>query len=145
MARLARAGKTNMLVRTTALRLIEDLPQKAYLAEIERLWRWVRDDIRYAKDVHGVETVQTPERTLELRAGDCDDKVTLICAMLESIGHPCRMVAMAFTPNNYSHVIAETKVGRGYKATWIPLETTEDKPFGWYPRGRPHQRMVVTV
>lgn len=145
MARLARAGKTNMLVRSTALSIVQDLPPKAYIREIEAIWRFVRDDIRYVRDVHGVETIQTPERTLQLAQADCDDKVTLICALLESIGHPCRMVAMAFSPANYSHVIAETKVGRGYRAHWIPLETTEpNKPFGWYP-GRPHQRMVVTV
>lgn len=144
MARLARAGKTSMPVRSTALSLVQDLPQKAYKAEIERLWAFVRNQIRYVRDVHGVETIQTPERTLDIGQGDCDDKATLLAAMLESIGHPARFVAMAFTSNNYSHVLTETKIGHGYKAMWFPLETTEDKPFGWYP-SRPHARMVVTV
>ncbi len=115
------------------------------MAEIERLWRFVRDQIRYVRDVHGVETVQTPERTLQIGQGDCDDKATLLAAMLESIGHPARYVALAFQPSNFSHVLVETKVGRGPRATWIAMETTELKPFGWYPKHRPHQRMVVTV
>lgn len=115
------------------------------MAEIERLWSFVRNQIRYVKDVHGVETVQTPEQTIRLGQGDCDDKSTLLCAMLLSIGHPCRYAAMAFLPAKFSHVLVETRVGRQrYNSKWIPLETTEVKPFGWYPK-RPHDRMVVTA
>jgi transglutaminase-like putative cysteine protease len=143
MRGLVRAGKVTMPVRTTALSLIQDLPPKAYINEIERLWEFVRDDIRYVKDVAGVETVQTAERTLDLRQGDCDDKGVLLAALLESIGHPTRFVALAFAPHKFSHVLVETRVGRGAKTFWIPLETTEFKPFGWYPQ-RPHSRMVVT-
>ena len=142
MRRLVRRGKTSMPIRTTALSIVQDLPNKLYIAEVEQVWQWVKNNIRYTKDVAGVETLQTPERTLQLQAGDCDDQASLLGALLESIGHPTRFIALAFRPGHYSHVLLETRVGYRNKTIWVPLETTEDKPFGWYP-SRPHTRLVV--
>ena len=143
MRQLVRTGKTSMPVRTTAMRIVQHLPDKAYISEVEAIWRWVRDHIRYTKDVDGVETVQSAERTLELGQGDCDDQSVLINSLLASIGHKTRFTALAFQPNRYSHVFAETFIGlKNGRGRWVALETTEKKPFGWYPQ-RPHQRMTV--
>ncbi len=141
MKRLTIAGRIGQRVRQTALQIVRNLPQKAVRSEILRLHRFVRDNIRYVKDVHGVETLQTPERTLINGQGDCDDKSILLSAMLESIGTPTRFVAMSFAPfKNYSHVMIEARLG----TRWIPLETTEPVAAGWRPP-RKHKRMVVHV
>ena len=139
MRRLVREYKTALPIRQTALAVTNGLPQKDWMGEVRNLHAFVRDHIRYVRDVNGVETIQTPLRTLENEAGDCDDKSTLLASLLESIGYPTRFVAMAFRPGKYSHVLPEVRVGR----RWIPLETTERKQVGWYPR-KPHQRMVVS-
>lgn len=131
-------SKKLLSIRQLALQLTGDLPQKDWRGEIERLHRFVRDKIRYVKDIRGVETVQMPVRTLEFGQGDCDDKSTLLASLLESLGHKTRFVAIAFAPDKFSHVFVEAKLGRG----WIALETTEPKPAGWRPK-TPHQRMVV--
>lgn len=144
MAQLVRTGKTDMAVRDLAGEIVQSLPSKDYIGEVEAVWQWVRDNIRYLRDVQGVETVATPARTLQSRRGDCDDQSVLIGALLSSIGHKIRFAALAFTPHRYSHVFAETMIGKGRARRWLALETTENKPFGWYPQ-RPHQRMVVGV
>lgn len=138
MRRLVQRAKTSWPVRELAQRLVRDLPQKDYLAEIARLHAYVRDEVRYLRDVRGVETLHTPEKLIELKQGDCDDKSTLLAALLESIGHPTRFVAIGTTPGRYQHVYVETKVGD----RWVALETTEDVPAGWRPP-RVAQRMVV--
>ena len=132
MKRLAREGKKNLTVRNTAMSLTQGCGQKDYACEVRTLHAFVRDQIRYIGDIAGVETVQAPEVTLQLRAGDCDDKATLIMAMLESIGHPCRFRAIGFSPDVYEHVYVETKIG----AQWVPLETTEPVNVGWQPNPR---------
>lgn len=123
MTRLARDGKT--VVRPVALQLTQNLKQRDFGAEIDALFDFVKNRIRYVRDIHQIETLQAPERTLQLKAGDCDDKAVLLAALLESIGHPARFHAIGFRPQHFQHVYVETKIGGG----WIPLETTED----WEP------------
>jgi transglutaminase-like putative cysteine protease len=129
MSAYVEAGKKSMTVRDKVLSLTQSLGQKDFVAEIKALHRFVRDDIRYLMDPCDVELVQHPDATLRNRQGDCDDKSTLMCAMLESIGHPTRFVAIGFEPNIYEHVYCETLIGE----RWVSCETTEDVEIGWQP------------
>jgi transglutaminase-like putative cysteine protease len=129
MRDMVRQFKKTLPIRTLALQLTNGMAQKAWSQEIAALHAFVRDRIRYVRDITDVETVQTPVVTLQMGAGDCDDKVTLLAALLESIGHPTRFVAVGFRPEDYEHVYLETRLGAG----WIPLETTEPVEPGWSP------------
>lgn len=127
MAALVRRYKKHYPIRALALSLVAPLIPKDWHGEVARLHGFVRDRIRYVKDIYGVETLATPERTLEIGQGDCDDKSLLLATLLESIGHPTRLVAVAVRPRRqFCHVYVETKVGPG----WIPLEATEPWPAG---------------
>lgn len=130
MREVTKAGKTSLPVRNTALSIISALPQKDWFNEVKLLHKYVRDQVRYVRDIRGVETVQTPDVTLKLKAGDCDDKSVLLASLLESIGHPTRFVAIGFAPDDFVHVYVESRIGTG----WIPLETTEPVEIGWAPR-----------
>ncbi len=131
MRSMVRQGKQNIALRKKALDLTRGLDQKDWLGEVKRLHRFVRDNIRYIRDIQGIETVATPETTLELGQGDCDDKSVLLATLLATIGHPTRFVAVGFRPRHYAHVYVETKIGN----KWIPLETTEPVEVGWSPKG----------
>ena len=132
MRDLVRQYRTDVNLRHTAASLVQHLPQKDWAGQVRTLHEFVRDGIRYIRDVNGVETVQTPDVTLRVKYGDCDDKATLLATMLESIGHPARFVAVGFKePERYSHVFVETPIGE----KWRTLETTVDVPAGWTPRG----------
>lgn len=139
MRTLVQRFKKDSVIRETAISLVSQAKQRDWTAEAGLLYEYVRDRIRYVRDVAGVETLQTPPVTMELEAGDCDDKSTLLAALLASIGHPSRFVATGYKePGRYSHVYVETKIGD----RWVPLDPTTDKPFGWVPR-TPVARMVV--
>lgn len=129
MRKLSQEGKKQLIIRNLALQLVEGLQQKDYLGEVEALTRFVRYGIRYVKDVDEIETLQTPQVTLQVGQGDCDDKVTLLSALLNSIGHKTRFVAVGFIPGIYSHVFLEVNV----RGQWIPIETTEPVDTGWVP------------
>lgn len=129
MRRLTREFKKNIVIRELALSLVKNEKPKDWINEIRRLYEFVRDDIRYVRDIQGVETLATPLKTLEYAQGDCDDKAVLLAALLESIGHPTQFIALAFNQMGFSHVIVETRLGR----QWIALETTEDVDLGWKP------------
>jgi transglutaminase-like putative cysteine protease len=130
MRSLVREFKKHPIVRNITLQLIADLPQKDFAGEVDAIFDFVQNDIRYVKDTAGVETVQTPLKTLELAAGDCDDKTTLLNAMLEAIGFPTRFVAIGPLKNYFSHVYADVLLD----GDWLSLETTEPWPLGKSPR-----------
>lgn len=135
------------IVRTQAERLTRGLPPRQWFAEIRALHEFVRDGIRYLRDPVNMERVATPEMTLEIGQGDCDDKATLLAAMLDSIGHPARFVALAFNGEGFSHVLVETKVRNtgDDRRDWMPLETIlPGKEMGWYPAGNP-RRYILKV
>lgn len=125
------------IVRQKAESLVRDLPPRKYFAEVRALHEFVRDQIRYLRDPVGVERVATPEATLEIGQGDCDDKATLLAALLDSIGHPAQFVAVGLNGEGFSHVLVETKVNNTGNARrdWMPLETIIDRPAGWFPSG----------
>jgi transglutaminase-like putative cysteine protease len=141
MRRLVDRFKTDSRVRDAARSLTQGLQPKAYAQEVHALFAFVRDGIRYLRDTHGVETLQTPVATLELEAGDCDDKSTLLAAMLESIGHPARFVAEGYrAPGAYEHVYVRTRIGN----SWFSLDpTVQTATVGWSPPRRALARMVM--
>lgn len=133
MKEFARGSLKNpdQTIRRCALQIFRNqgVPPRKWLREISALHSFVRDSIRYVKDPDGIELVQTPEATLTLATGDCDDKSTLLAALLLATGHPCRFVAVGMNGNSFSHVLVEAKSGD----RWIPAETIIPKPLGWFP------------
>jgi hypothetical protein len=70
---------------------------------------------------------------LELRAGDCDDMTILLGSLLESIGHPVRLVLTGpdpLRPGLFSHIYLEVNL----RGDWIPCDATMPHPLGWAPR-----------
>jgi hypothetical protein len=131
MRDLKNAYKINPVVRGLAMSLVAQLPQKDYKSEILILTAYVKNQVRYTRDIAGVETLQTPLKTLEFGQGDCDDKSMLLAAMLESIGHHCRFRAVGMKKNDFCHVFPEVM----YQGKWLALETTEPVSVGWEPPG----------
>jgi transglutaminase-like putative cysteine protease len=141
MVKLARTYRADVGIIETAQRVTAGLPSKDYRGEIRALHVYVRDRVRYVRDPRGVEKVQSPKRTLEIGSGDCDDKATLLAALLESIGFATRYVGLGFNDGPYSHVILEVRLG----TRWEPLETTvAGAEAGWAPPN-PTRRMVAHI
>ena len=131
MVKYARAGKNSPPVRFLAEQIVRGVKPKSYIEEAQAVQEYVRDHIRYTRDIRGTETLSTPEQTIQRGLGDCDDMSLLTAALLESIGHPARFVAVGRQAGNFCHVLVETRIAD----RWYAVETTENVPFGWYPPG----------
>ncbi len=134
MVKLVRTYKKDIGIVTLARQLLDEAPgtanAKNYSDFVRLLQHFVRDRIRYVRDIQGVEMLQTSIRTLQIRTGDCDDKATLLASLLASIDLPTRFAALGFNDQPFSHVIAEVCLG----TRWVPLETILDgKEPGWFP------------
>jgi len=131
---LIRDGAKDFCVRQTAIDILifTGIRPKDYLGEIRTLFEWVKNKIRYTRDIHRVELLHSARRMLELQAGDCDDMTILLAAMIKSVGHPVRLVLVGFNPMKkklFSHIYMEAF----YKGLWIPLDATMNRPMGWAP------------
>lgn len=130
MVKIQQQYKTDLHVRTLAVELVQGCAPKDKPAELATLQRFCRDRIRYVNDIDGVETLQTPVQTLKLRAGDCDDKATLLCALAGAIGFATRFCAIGVRGQEFSHVMAQARLGAG----WINCETiVPGVDIGWFP------------
>lgn len=117
-------------IHSLASGIIAGVPGKDYLGEAAALQDFVKNAVRYTRDILNVESLQSPPATLERMQGDCDDQALLLGSLLVAVGHPVRFVAVAFDgPDLFEHVYAEFKYG----TRWIGVETTEDVPMGWKP------------
>ncbi len=123
-------------VRVTAQQLVRDCASRDASCCVRTLHSWVRDHIKYLPDVRDVETVQTPDYTLELGSGDCDDQSVLMASLVESVGFQSRFLAVAVRNGGFSHVSSQVKLG----TRWLNLETILPVlrfPWGGFPAGAP--------
>jgi transglutaminase-like putative cysteine protease len=136
MRRFVRTYRVDPRIVELSREIIASIPGKNYPREAEALRAWVASNIRYTQDVYDVETLQSPIVTLDVRQGDCDDQATLLATLLNAAGHEARFVAIGTAPDEFSHVLVETKIGeRGGPAGdgWFPAETTEPVTLGQNP------------
>jgi len=130
MAKVAAAGSVQPEVRLHALHLIRSagVEAKDWIGELIAMNAFVRDKVRYTRDVWGVETVQTPAATLRLMMGDCDDKATLLASLLMSIGFRVQFGLL----NRRGHIV-HVWTRCQLHGRWIDCETTEPVRLGELP------------
>lgn len=120
-------------IRYLAMQLLNaaNVAPRDWRGEVDALHAYVRDHIRYTQDPEEFEAVADPRVTVALGHGDCDDKATLLAALLKSINHPAQFAMVGLHGEPFSHVLVETQVGE----RWLPLETILNVRSGWYPDG----------
>lgn len=126
-------GKQNGLINHQGLIIAGSVPSRNYPAVAAAMQQWVKSHIKYVPDIRGIETVRTADYTLKYGAGDCDDQSVLLASLLETVGQPTRLRAVAFQPGRFSHVYVQVRPGD--TGAWQGVETIINKPYGWNPPG----------
>lgn len=128
MAEIARRAAKEPVIRSAAVQAVQGAGSKDWAGEVVAIHALVRQ-VRYVRDVAGVETLQDPRYTLREAHGDCDDQAMLVASLLLAIDHRVRFVAVGPAPGAYSHVYCETWL----TDRWTPVETTLECAVGWSP------------
>jgi len=106
--------------------------EKDTLREAEAIFKAVRNNVRYTSDIAGIDTYQSPSKTLKLKAGDCDDYSSLICSALLSAGIPCRFkVIRTKDSNEWNHIYAQAGLPRNRPSRWVSMDASVPVRFGW--------------
>jgi transglutaminase-like putative cysteine protease len=144
VAALIKAGAKDFYVRQRAIDILLErgVAPKDFLGEIRALFEWVQANIRYTRDPFRVEVLHSARRMLELAAGDCDDMTIVLGSLLESIGHPVRLVVIGPTPRRpdlFTHIYLEVR----HKDRWIALDPTMPHAMGWALQDPPQSMSSV--
>lgn len=119
---------------------------KDFKCEAKSLFEYVRDKVKWIRDVKGFETLQYPHRTLEFGGGDCDDLSILLATLAVAIGIPAAFKAIAANPtrkSQFSHVyVLLDPFGNG---KWVPADpTVKSASFGWESPVQ-YKEMIIEV
>jgi len=142
----------NIYVREWAKKIVARVEVNDKQGEVEAVYNFVRDHVRYTKDPLGFEYLQTPPVLLEdIRlciegkgdrpTGDCDDMTLLSLSLLKSIGYQTAIKVVSFAPDKkFGHVYGLVKLG--YE--WVPVDCVRpDQSLGWESKG--HTRVMETM
>lgn len=105
-----KANEAKKTLRPLAERICAGLEPGDYNSEILAIYAFVRQHIRYARDIHNVEYVKAPMRLLETGQGDCDDIACLLASLCMSMGNECRFLVVGFENKIPSHVFCQVAV-----------------------------------
>jgi hypothetical protein len=102
-----------------ATKIVAGAPARDHTTMARKLLAFVKSYVRFVQDpVTGgggnLELIQAPFRTLERRAGDCDDLSTLLAALGMAIGIPAVFVTIRADPRalqEFSHVYVAYEIG----------------------------------
>lgn len=131
MNKLVHEYKANIQIRELAFSLIENVESKDFVGEIEALFNFVRDNIRYTQDIYDLETLANPLYTIDKGHGDCDDHCVLLASLMQSIGHVTMFVTAGYDLDQVeSHIYLWTVVD-GVEIYLDPTEKNE--PMGFEP------------
>jgi len=132
IAHLVSASLRKPNIRLLAIQILDraGVPNKNDQQAAFALYSWVKARIRYVRDPIDVDTVQQPDITLQVKAGDCDDHVALFSALAQSIGLPVRYVVGGASRDTFAHIWSEVLVS----GNWISADTTISQPFGYVPQ-----------
>jgi hypothetical protein len=119
LRKLVSEWRGHPLIRNLALKIVLDseVPPRDKKGQAIAIAKWVQDHIYYIHELP--ERFQTPQETLRLKAGDCDDSTSLTCSLLESVGIPSMLVCMKIS-GKWAHIFPAAVMPTGL----LPLDTT---------------------
>jgi transglutaminase-like putative cysteine protease len=132
IANLIEEGSKSPFIRELALKIVKDVPEKAWLQEAKAIFEWVKENIKYRRDVFCKDSYHTAERIVELGSGDCDDMVILMNSLLCSIGFRTGARIISSRPDRgFHHIYSLVEIpGDG----WYALDATDKShAFGEEP------------
>jgi transglutaminase-like putative cysteine protease len=125
MRRLVDEGSRDMVVREAVVRSIQaaNVGSHDIRGQADAWFNAVKNGITFVNDPVRSEWLQSPRVTLNLRAGDCDDRSTLLAAGLAAIGIPSQFKVVALNrryPGTFSHVYIEALIN----GRLVPMDAT---------------------
>jgi len=83
---ISKIDTINIALRTYANSIIKECPPNNKEAQINAIYRHIVENYNYLSDPTDVELIQSPQETMQIKGGDCEDLAILLNSLLENIG-----------------------------------------------------------
>lgn len=128
-------GVQDPRMRKLALQITRHCPERDGLCEAKAVYDYVKANVRYAGDVapirwqdgkvEGIDVFQSPQRTLEFGAGDCDDHTKAVAVLLAHNGITPRLrVVKTKGAPDWEHIYGGALLPKGTGNKFVSLDTT---------------------
>ena len=140
MFELIEASRTDHHLQNIARRIVRNCPHKDYVCFGERLLGAVKHLVAYVPDPKGIERLQDPWTTLDIRTADCDDFVILLGALGLALNFSIAMMTVKAERDSKtgeivdrdSHVLLLMQPPGSEK--WYGADAiVPESSFGWLP------------
>lgn len=142
MRRIARSKAPHAKIRGLALKILEQagVGSHDFQDEARAIARFVQENVRYVRDIDGVEQLHDPLLMVEniiqgTAQGDCDDMALLIATLLISVGIQPYFAIVRYRatsgPYNHIYVVAYERNWRGPKKRIVMDAIVKDRDIGF--------------
>jgi len=83
---ISKIVSNDITLRSYANSIIKDCPPNNKEAQINAIYRYIVENYNYLSDPTDVELIQSPQETMQVKGGDCEDLAILLNSLLENIG-----------------------------------------------------------
>jgi hypothetical protein len=108
-----------------------NVAERDWQGEADAVYWYVRNNVRYTRDIQEVELFQKPKRTLETKIGDCDDLSILIGSLLQTIGYPVILRVVGLGGNTYQHIYPMAGIPPHAPTYYRALDASRGNGPGW--------------
>lgn len=108
------------------------IKERDWDGEVKALFNAFQKRVRYTRDIDGIDTYQSPRRTLEMGVADCDDGAISLASALKSAGYPVKFrVIRTKRAADWDHIYTVVGLPPGNPTRWVSLDASARKPAGW--------------
>lgn len=140
MHELVKSAKTDPIFINLIKYIIRHCTPRDHEGELKTIYNAWYNKIKYLRDPHQVENLQSVWETIKNRAGDCDCTAVLIASSVGAIGYPYRFVTIkadSSRKDEFSHIFTQaSQPGKG----WVTMDISLRSPdYGFTPTGWEHK------
>ncbi len=112
-------------LRTYANSIIKDCPSNDKECQTNSIYRHIVENFNYLSDPTGVEFIQSPQETIQIGGGDCEDLSILFNSLLENVGIKTYLVLSETHAYSLVYDVDITNLWKYVEQSFIKL--TEDE------------------
>jgi transglutaminase-like putative cysteine protease len=139
-------GLKDPRMRQIGLEVTRGCPARSDSCELNAIYEFVKQNVRYTGDITDKDTFQTAWRTLQMAGGDCDDAAILNAVLAMENGFQTRFRITSNTGATWDHIYCLAGVPKNNPRQWVALDTTLPgrHKFGVHPPQAKHRDFDVT-
>jgi hypothetical protein len=119
-----KTGARSPVILALARRITDSCRGRDAICELQSIYKFTVQNIRYTGDLAGVDTFAAPLRTIQMGGEDCDGHAVLNCALAICNGFRTKVRITSNRGTSWDHIYCMVGMPKGRADRWLALDTT---------------------